>query len=77
MSKSLFLIIVFGVTSFIFTDIHSLSLFYSAVLPLFTFIALLFFVVWFVTFLRLFKSYQITYSDISNSKKIDGYDGGE
>jgi hypothetical protein len=77
MIKSLFIIIVSGVISFIFTDIQSSSLLQSAILPFIVFIALVAFAVWLVALSHSFDINQTAGNSGADAGGFGGYDGGE
>ena len=77
MIKSLFIIIVTGVISFIYTDIQSSSVLYADILPLIVFIALVAFAVWFVVLFHNCGGNQIDGTRGADLSGFGGYDGGE
>jgi hypothetical protein len=80
MIKSLFIIIVVGVSSFFYTDIKSNSAFYSGVLPFVDFIVLVALAIWFVVmFQRQGISQTTNYSSVDSfvAGDYNGCDGGD
>lgn len=73
MIKSLVIIVVIGVTSFIYTDMQSPSVFYSGVFPFIVFFSLIALGVWFV---MLFHKLGIKQTSNSSSGGFWGGDGG-
>lgn len=80
MFKSIFIIIAVGAISFYYTDLNSTSKFYSSILPLVDFIAMVALAIWFVVLFYLQGVNQTTGSgnlDTNAFVGFGGYDGGE
>ncbi|MCP3665099.1 MAG: hypothetical protein GY696_21810 [Gammaproteobacteria bacterium] len=77
MIKSILFIIALGAASFTYTDIHSSSIFYSIILPLFVFISLVALGLWFVVLFYRIGINQTSSTSGGDGVGIGGFDGGD
>lgn len=76
MTKSLILIILIGVVSFVFTDLRSPSVLYSILLPVLDLLASIFLAIWFVVLFYKLDIKQTASSGSGDVGGFGGFDGG-
>lgn len=74
--KTLFIILIVGITSFVFTDLESDNAFYGIFLPFVDFLSLLALAIWFVMLFHKYKINQTTGRQGNESSGFIDFDAG-